>query len=365
MSFFSSKKAPMQYRLIIDIEPNSVGWGLVLPGSTKLEYVDRLYVAYEKQPTLKQIQSKLSRVLKDIVTNAVPRQLNGGVIASGLCIHASAWSVAETHIIDLTFPKLVKLEEKLVVESVRNHRSGAVSNASQNNLELVYHQVQHVRLNGYPVQDPWGKITQNISCDLIEGYIDQTMRVFCDDILLSHVPHMTHVPEAFVSAGAAQEIDPAISDFLLVHVGGETTEITYSLEGHIQKTASVPSGISPIVRKVSEYVHDDMKLAFSHVTLAARGSRIPTKKEQQIIETEVNAWRDALITGVHAVCGDNVPEHIIFFSAFHEMGIAEYMLNTDKITAWSNKKHQLINMFGKKSFQHDAMIAAGALYIVK
>jgi hypothetical protein len=365
MSFFSSKNAPVQYRLIIDIEPNSVGWGLVLPESTKLEYVDRLYIAYDKRPTLKQIQTKLSRVLKDIITNAVPRQLNGGVIASGLCIHASAWSVAETHVIDLTFPKPVKLEEKLVIESVRNHRSGAVSNASQSNLELVYHQVQRVRLNGYPVEHPWGKIIQNISCDLIEGYVDKEMREFCDDILLSHVPHITHVPEAFVSAVASNELELPTKDLLLVHVGGETTEITYVLNDHIQKTASVPTGISPIIREVSESVHGDMNLAFSHVATAARGARIPTKKEQAVIEAEINSWRDAFIEGVHAVCGDNVPEHIVYFSAFHDMKIVEYMLTTDRITAWSNKQHVLVNIFGKKTFQHDFMIAAGALYIVK
>ncbi len=99
--------------------------------------------------------------------------------------------------------------------------------------------------------------------------------------------------------------------------------------------------------------------------MAAQGSRLPTKKETAIINDAIEMWRNNFLKGVQAICGINVPEQIMFFSAIHDMNIAAYMLDPEKINAWSGKKHVITNLYGKKSFQHDFMIAAGANYIVK
>jgi hypothetical protein len=338
MSFFSKKKAPAHYRLIVDIEPHSIGLGLTLGSASKLEFIDRQYVAYEKRPTMKQMQSKLTALLKEMLRTSIAPYLNGAGIGSILCIHSAAWSIAETHTVDLQFPKAVKVQEKLILESVRNHRLEGVVNAEQNNLELVYHHMQKVRLNGYPTEHPWDKLAQNVSCDLVEGYVDTSMKKLAENLLLQYEAKLTHVPEGFVAINAAKEVIPEVGKVLVVHVEGETTEIILA---------------------------DDKALAFSHVSLAVKGTRIPTKKEQAAINDAIDAWRNNFIKGAHAVCGDNMPEKIFFFSATHDMHIVEHMLTSNKITAWSNKKHEIINLFGKKSFQHDFMIAAGALYVVE
>jgi hypothetical protein len=222
-----------------------------------------------------------------------------------------------------------------------------------------------VRLNGYHTALPWGKVAQNISCDLVEGYIDESMRKMYEDVLLRFVPRLTHVPEAFVVMNAARTIVPEARDLLVVHLGGETTEIMLGDQEHLKRSASVPSGISSILRSIADLSHGDYEIAFSHLNMAARGSRLPTKKEQVAITDAIKVWKNDFLKTVHVTCGDNVPEQICFFTAMHDMKIAEYMLDTKDISGWSGKKHELVNLFGKKTFQHDLIIAAGANYVVE
>ncbi len=365
MSFFSSKKAPTKYRLIVDLEPQSVGLGLALQGSTALEFIDRQYISYGQRPDFRQMQAKLAALLKSMLQGTITSYMANGEIASILCIHSAAWSIAETHTVDLQFPKPVKVQEKLIIDSVRAHRNDHVVKAQSNNLELVYHRIQKVRLNGYYADVPWDKSAQNISCDVVEGYIDASMKKFCEDVLLHYEAPLTHVPEAFIVTHAAAACMPEHEDALLVHIAGETTEVVYGNRMQLKQSASSPAGITGIIRDVAAFTHGDESLAFSHINMAARAVRIPTKKEQTVIAQAVAAWRNEFVKAVNAVCADHVPEQILFFSSVHDMAIAEYMLQQCALETWSNKKHQIINLFGKKSFQHDFMIAAGALYVVE
>jgi hypothetical protein len=265
----------------------------------------------------------------------------------------------------MNFPKPLQIQEKIIIDSIRSKRSEATVKKEQQDLELVYHQIQKVKLNGYYAASPWGKTAQNISCDLIESYVDKSMRKICDDILLKFSPSVTHIPEAFISTNTVHFVFPNMNDFLLIHIGGETTEITHCIKEHIQRTASCPSGVSSIIRSVAELLKSNFSLAFSHVAMAAKGYRISTKKEQVVIDKSVENWRGDLIGGISAVCGNNVPENILFFSAQHDSHITEFMIDENKLSAWSNKKHVLTNISIKNTFRQDIMIAAGAQYIVE
>lgn len=365
MSFFSSKKSAVQFRLIVDVQPNSIGVGITHPESSELKYIDRQYVAYGRRPTARQMQSKLSDMLAAMMQTKVMPFIASGRIASVLCLHSSAWCIAETHTVDLHFPRPMRITEDLVVKSVNKHRAGRDAHSNIDDGELVYHHIQKVRLNGYSTDHPWNKTAQFVSCDFIEGYVDRTMKRLCDAALLRYGTSVVHVPEAFVITEMARQTFPKIDQLFIVYMGGETTEIMYGDRYHLRRSASAPVGIAGIVRKVAAVIHDNNEVAFSHIRTAVKGNRMPTKKEQSAISDAVNDWRNAFLKAVHMVCGNCVPEKVLFLSSLHDTDIAEYLITDKKLSVWSGKEHEVINLFGKKSFQHDAMIAAGASYVVK
>ena len=365
MSFFSRKKDVAHYRLIVNLEPHSVGIGLTKAHSSKIEYIDRQYISYSGKPSLHHVQAKVKALAKHMLHTKVIPFIGNGKISSGLCIHSSTWSIAEAHTLDMHFPKPVKVTERLVAEKIQHHRTHSSEQAGLRNLELVYHHVQNIRLNGYNAPKPFGNTASHISCDLIEGFIDTSMKKVSEEIILTYTNTLTHVPEGFIIMNAAQHVLPQHKDVLIVHGDKETTEIMLGEGDHMRRAASSPIGIHHIIRSLAASVHGDDKVAFSHLHMAAKGSRILGRKEYVALERAVGEWRTAFLKTAHALCGENLPESIAFYAALQDMPIAEFLLKDEKIAVWSGKKHEITNLFGKKSFQHDLMIAAGALYVVE
>lgn len=362
MSFFASKSSATQYRLIVSFEPHSVAVGLTLINSSKLEYIDRHFITYGKRPSMKQMQTRLSAIFREVMIKLL-RSISNYKIVGITCIHSSAWSLAETHAVDLQFQNPTKILEKSIIENVHKYRSKNI--LSIEGLELVYHHIQKIKINGYYSENPWGKMAQCLSCDLIEGYVDTMMKKFAEDELLRYAPSVVHVPEGFVILNAARSIISDQDEVLIVHVGGETTELILASKDFLKQTASIPMGISSLVRASAGFLHGNEALALSHISLAAKGYRIPTKKEQVAIKNCVEDWRNNFFSVTHVLCNNNIPEHIYYFAAVHNSSTAQFMLDPQKIAALSGKKHKIERLFGKKTFQHDFIIAAGANYIVE
>jgi hypothetical protein len=371
MGFFSSKKPTSYCTLIADISPNSIGLGVaeIKAGKTTLIYTNREYISYAKAPTLDQMSTKISALLKNMLLVVRKKY----VLTKSCVVHSSAWSISGTHTVDMELPKPIKADEKFVMEEIAKHRTSKIA---QEGLTLVYYHIQRVRLNGYVVVDPWGKLAQHISCDVVQASIDTKIKNLIDDILLPSVHDISHIPESIATLNAVRYLVPDMNKTLLVHIGGETTEVVYGGIDMLAGSGSTPAGIYTVLRALEKTTGHDTELAFSHLIMSIRESRLPTQKEQTLIENSFEEWRKKLYRAMHAVCGNNaMPQDIVVFAVPHYMPIAMKLMDSKKLTLWTGRDHHVVNILDRNNsnfliptnvgIMHDFMIAVGAFYVVQ
>jgi len=167
-----------------------------------------------------------------------------------VCVVASPWYLSETRTIKMSkenpfvFTKriaedLFQKELSYLDQMYKIKYAGAESES-----EVIEHNVMSVSLNGYPVNDPYGKRCRSIEMNMI---ISLSPKVCLDKIrkVLTKVYHST--PVSFSSFAMSSYI--AVRDryvtpdsYLLLDISGEITDVGIVSKGVLKATLSFPFG---------------------------------------------------------------------------------------------------------------------------
>ena len=234
-------------------------------------------------------------------TLATLKSLPHPKVSEVFCILSSPWYTAEMRVVELkkstefiatkqVLDDLVKKEIKRFEESELTHYGNLGSE-----LVVVESKISHIRLNGYPSEDPIGKMCSSISLELyiviapksvlkkIEYYMQKTWNGVS----------VRFLSYGYVAFSVIRDLFPTEHSFLVVDIGGEVSDIMLVKQNTIHSSVSFPYGKHTLIRALSR----EFKLApseFLSIAEAYRSGDLSYEETERLAGALKNAEKEWL-----------------------------------------------------------------------
>lgn len=267
------------------------------------------------------------------------KNLYSGRIDEVLCVFSSPWFVSKTKIVTVTgkkqfeikndfFSKLIEEEEKKFISPVL----GVSGGARRSKAECIEHEVIKTELNGYYTKSPAGKTARSVKSYIyLSMGAEKAMELAKKEIANFFV----NTPLRFATSSLVvfKVLNDIISNkegFLIIDIGGETTEINLIRNNAPEQSASFPKGTNLLFRKVAVALNTFLQEASSVVKAYSRGHRTleSSDKIAAAIKDSIREWRDYLKNSLAVMSKENLlPQNVFvvgddpvcnFFSSFLE-----------------------------------------------
>jgi cell division ATPase FtsA len=202
-------------------------------------------------------------------------------------------------------------------------RAKMTANAADD-IRVIEEKVFDVRLNGYSVASWESKHTKELGISFVVSIaggrmIDRFIEVV--EGLVHRKDHVQFHSSLFLQHVGIQKVLPDSSDYALIHIHGELTDVAI-IHGHsCSFFGSYPFGIQHIIRTIAQETNTTEDAAESTLNLIVKGDIDPTqaKNESGIIEKMGQAWiaelKKLLTT---SPTPEAVPSRVIISARSHE-----------------------------------------------
>lgn len=312
-SLFGNSKE--EVAAVFDIGNGSVGGALVKLSSAHppiILYSHREPIGILSHVTGKRLESRMLKLLRDVAEHIAKDGLShirmnyfGPTIRGVHCVYASPWYVAETKTVssELDRPKavtqayidsLLQKEQEAFEQSLRSAEGGAMAEA-----KLIERKVIDVRLNGYSVADPVGQEAKTVELSFFTSFVSEPVLKEIELLLRRVFNYRKIRHHTFALAGweAVLRTFPEPSDFLLLDVTGEVTDLTLSRNGVLTETASFPTGRNTVIRHVAKELGVEQDIAASYVSMHLKNAaeRKFAEKLSSLLAAAREDWKARLV----------------------------------------------------------------------
>ena len=317
------------------------------------------------------------------------KNLHPGKIDEVLCVFSSPWFVSKTKMITVArekpfevkndfFSQLIEEEERSFTPPI----AGQVGDRKENS-RLIEHEVIKAELNGYYVKNPAGKTAKSVKSYIyLSAGVKKAMESAEKEIakIFIHTP-LKFATSSLVAFKVLSDIIKKEEGFLIIDIGGETTEINLIRNSALEQSASFSKGSNLLFRKIAAALNTFLQEAPSIVKAYARGHRTleSSDKIAAAIKDSIAEWGDYLKSSLAGMAKERLlPQNIFiigdalvgrFFSSclernnFSEFTILRKPFDTSKI-----KPEWLSRYFKAGDYQAenmDIMLMIEAVYANK
>ena len=308
------------------------------------------------------------------------KNLYSGKIDEVLCVFSSPWFSSKTKIITVTKEKPFEASNnffnKLIEEEEKNF------NDKKNKRDrFIEREVIKTELNGYRVKNPAGKTARSVKSHIyLSAGVEKMMKLAEEEIgkIFIHTP-LKFATSPLVAFKVLNDIISNREGFLIIDIGGETTEINLIRDNVLEMSASFPKGTNLLFRKAAASLNTFLKEASSIVKAYSRGHRTleSSDKIAVAIKDSVGEWRDYLKNSLAALAKESLlPQNIFvigddpvckFFSSCLESGdFSEFTVLRKPFVAQKINPEWLTRYFKTGDYQHkDIMLMMEAVYTDK
>ncbi len=345
MSFFSdsSQKKESDISLIFDISSRGVGGALVrfLPhGKPKIYYTARkpLSLTHSSSPkelvasTLSALKSVAHAIEKEGIARLTFPEFQTRRIDDVSLIFSAPWYLSQTKVLLLKKEKpfvftqkildTMLAHEKTEHEKALNSHQKSASHATA----LVEQKIIQIRLNGYETAKPFGKSAHHAEVAIFSSFVDRDLLVHMKEIILhSFRPSSidAHTFPTIAYSAIRNTFPDAASDYLLVDLGAEATEVSLVKNGALLETFSFPIGHGELLRRICTSLDVSREVALASFTLFMGGktfTKTGGKMEEAVSQSYaqwVASYKEALANfSEHSALPTRT--YLIGESAFHE-----------------------------------------------
>ena len=308
------------------------------------------------------------------------KNLYSGKIDEVLCVFSSPWFSSKTKIITVTKEKPFEASNnffnKLIEEEEKNF------NDKKNKRDrFIEREVIKTELNGYRVKNPAGKTARSVKSHIyLSAGVEKMMKLAEDEIgkIFIHTP-LRFATSSLVTFKVLNDIISNKEGFLIIDIGGETTEINLIRDNVLERSVSFSKGISLLFRKTAAALNTFLRETSSIVKAYSRGHRTleSSDKIAVAIKDSVGEWRDYLKNSLAALAKESLlPQNIFvigddpvckFFSSCLESGdFSEFTVLRKPFVAQKINPEWLTRYFKTGDYQHkDIMLMMEAVYTDK
>jgi cell division ATPase FtsA len=306
--------------LVFDIGTTSVGCGLVATHDSKppeVLYVTRSYFDQVGSIDPKRLFTSMIESLKAIELKVIKEGIVDAKekrnISSVSNVHffiSSPWSLSRTKILTVKKDQPVKItkvfienllesELKLFTSSIE----GATPNANTG-LQVLSQKVVDIKLNGYSVDKPYGKLASTIDISIFLSVVPKEVISKIEEITHKMFRHgeMHAAAFPFAAFSVIRDAHRDLDDFMFIDISGPITDISAVRSGSMVENATFPKGHDSMVRIIAKEMSVDIDTALSFIKMYTEGHLDEGK--QKTFEEALTKARDDWHVSFDAVVQD-------------------------------------------------------------
>lgn len=307
MLFGSGTNKKEKISLLIDVGNGSIGGAFVKIGGgalPKILYNIRLPLTISEKPSTSQLFSETAVLLDELLAELMKHGFSGGKIkarniSDALITFSSPWFLSRTKkihieqekafVITKNFLEDIAFKEEQIFESELPAEGDSEGGA----FEIVEKSIVHTKINGYTLEDSIGKSTKIFDAFLFLSIMPKIITDTARGALLKHAhiakENITIHTFPLASFSVVRDLYHTVSDFVLIDISGEVTDMTLVHDNVIIKTVSFPSGRNFIIRQISKSFGVSSEIAEStlHIYNADKAENsVSTRMEEALADAE-------------------------------------------------------------------------------
>jgi hypothetical protein len=237
--FFRQNKSG-EVTLIVDIGSSSVGAALVSiskSATPKILFSTRSPVVLqndsERGRSLVAVTTALEAVMNTIATEHV-------IVRKTHIIFSSPWFTSETKIIKSEYDSSVLVTHHVIEQLIKDAENKLVEESKSKNGEIIEHMIVRTKINGYNTLNPYNKKAKNIEIAFLSSVVEKDISESVRRVIGKHLHVHKNDTSSFslVAFTAISGILSDITDFLVVDVRGEVTDLSLVIDSALMKNLS-------------------------------------------------------------------------------------------------------------------------------
>jgi len=279
MLFGVSRKEHRQLELILDIRSASVGASIVSFGEDipSVLYSIRVPItsaATSSETLVPAMLTTLQQVLERLVGEGVP--VAGDPIKHTTVTFGAPWYAAKVR--DLVLKKETPFSLTRKKFDVLLAKQVELEKERSSGHTMIEHDVTHVVINGYELQDPFDKKTKELLVAFYASFIDTDILKKVEDTIDTHFHKVAVTYRTFpmVLFTTLRDMFWNVERFTFFDVGGSVTDIGIVDKGAITNIASIPYGKNQLLKDVQAACTMDEATVASTIAMLARGEMHPS-----------------------------------------------------------------------------------------
>lgn len=325
--FGTSSKRDRRHIVILDIGSGSVGGALcaIAPGKMpEIRFVSRKPIVFQEHLYFPRLLNSMRKTLAELggeLRNATGQTKIDRVHA----VLASPWYSSQTRIVHYARPEQFFVTErgvaKLVEHEIGLFRSSKLFTKSKEDYvppQIVEAKNIRIALNGYEVQNPFGKRATELDLALyismVAGGAHAALR---DDIaaIFPHVPvHFSSF--SFTAFDTIRDMFVDESCFFFMDITGEATDLSIVNENVLLESVSFPFGTNTLLRVLTGATKQDTASAASELSLFVSGDLSPARVREidGLLRPSLDEWSGFFSDALHRFAKKFPIPRVIFYT---------------------------------------------------
>ncbi|OHA43247.1 MAG: hypothetical protein A3G04_01795 [Candidatus Taylorbacteria bacterium RIFCSPLOWO2_12_FULL_44_9] len=301
--FFSNPHGELM--LIIDVQSSIVRGSLVYESPLTIPsiiYTHNISIPYKSGGGSSYLIKMATRAVEEItqvVMANIQKESNSDDlphhVSSVHYVLSSPWVVSQAKTLSMSFEKDTMISRAYITGMIWEERAKMTANTSDD-IRVIEEKVFDVRLNGYSVTSWESKHTKELCVSFVVSIAGGRMIDRFVEISQSLVRKKDRVKfhsSLFLQHIGIQKIIPDSSDYVLVHIHGELTDVAIIRARSCSFFGSYPFGIHSIIRAVALETKTTEDVAESTLNLILDGDIDSNKsKEFVFVENMKQRWVD-------------------------------------------------------------------------
>ena len=258
----------------------------------------------------REIKKALEATFKNLAKKAGPKGAD-----EVFCLLASPWYAGQTRILHFSDQEPFEVTPFLINKLKEDEKKLL----KDKDLRLVEKEEVKYVLNGYAMENPFGKRTKNFELYL---YISFAKKNFMNEVeglakKFLKTPAVSFQTASFVGFKGLKSLFCLKDNFLFIDFSEETTEVVLSRDGYLEETASFAQGSHYFVRRLAQALNIPLGEAVSLLGQYEENHLRPEEKQKidAILEEAKEKWLSLFARVLEGMSGAFFMPQKIFFLA--------------------------------------------------
>ena len=289
--------------LLIDIGNGSVGGAFVLFRSghlPKILYALRLPISVSEKTNASKLLDNITILLGKLLGILVK---TGFTVSSVFISFSSPWVFLKTKHITVSQNKSFVITKAFILDIVEKEEKVFQKELSKDSpigylgqFYTIEKSIVHTKINGYSINDSIDKKTKTFDAFLCLSVVEKTFSDKVDDIILKH----THIGKEkilmhsfpLISFSVIRDIFSDSSDFIIMDITSEVTDMTLVKDNIITQTVSFPFGRNFIIRQIAKgfSVSNEIAESMLHIYSRNKTDSFTSSRIQEVLKDILQEW---------------------------------------------------------------------------